>query len=157
MARLVAFGKDAVHDLDSLDTVDLKAIRLARAWGANTNGHTPHSWTFSPCPREHCGRRRHPRLGNGRLYDLRPRGLRFAYPPAASLSTSCDTSRGSNGLLTKASAACFRGSLYPLIRMTGISARSGADLTISVNSVPFMPGRFTSQRITSGSSSGESC
>jgi hypothetical protein len=55
MPRLVAFGKDAVHDLDHFDTVDLEAIQLAHAWGVSTNGHKERGWTFSRCPREHCG------------------------------------------------------------------------------------------------------
>jgi hypothetical protein len=61
MARLVATGLDnGTRDLDSLDTVDLKAIRLAQEWGADqsgviANGHKKHGWTFSPCPRPHCG------------------------------------------------------------------------------------------------------
>lgn len=39
MARLVAVGADnGTRDLDALDSVDLEAIQIVRAWGVQ-NGH----------------------------------------------------------------------------------------------------------------------
>ena len=51
MARRHAFGGDnGTRELDALDSVDLEAIQLVRAWGVQ-NGHKERQWTYSPCPR----------------------------------------------------------------------------------------------------------
>jgi hypothetical protein len=52
MAQLVAFGRDAVHHISELDTVDLEAIALSHAWGL-TNGLTSRIRP-SPCERPDC-------------------------------------------------------------------------------------------------------
>jgi hypothetical protein len=55
MARLLAFGGDNGHKaLSELDSVDLEAIRLVHAFGWDSDP-PKNTWTFSPCPREHCG------------------------------------------------------------------------------------------------------
>ena len=56
MARLYAYGGDnGTRELDTLDTVDLQALQLARDWNINGNGKKEGRWTFSPCPRPGCG------------------------------------------------------------------------------------------------------
>jgi len=54
MARLLAFGGDSgTRELEALDSVDLEAIALARAWGYQ-NGHKERGWTFQRCERPCC-------------------------------------------------------------------------------------------------------
>ena len=41
-------------DLDALDSIDIEAIQIVRAWGVQ-NGHKEWQWTYTPCPRLDCG------------------------------------------------------------------------------------------------------
>ena len=46
MARLVGFGADnGTRDLDALDSIDLEAIALVRAW--SVNGYKESRWRFT--------------------------------------------------------------------------------------------------------------
>jgi len=55
VAQLLAFGgNNGKKALDELDSVDLEAIQIVRAWGYQ-NGHKERQWVYSPCPRPHCG------------------------------------------------------------------------------------------------------
>jgi hypothetical protein len=78
VAQLVALGRDAVHALAELDSVDLEAISLSHAWGF-VGGHTTRI-PPSPCPRTDCG-------GSVLIWDGERRCILCARPPVSAEQT----------------------------------------------------------------------